>query len=578
MIFSGMLPGALAALLISLGLKMVFFKQSFRLPPEILYLYCILPFLAGGFYTYLAAVTACVLLLGLMRRQVLHIPCNASLAVCWILFAGYCITPFWAADKGMAVFGIVRYFPLVLLGCLLPQYTSQQRMQFLSVLPLCGAAMTLTGCLLWLFPAAKDLVTVNGRLSGFLQYPNTFAAFLLTGIAVLGAKSRPKATDYLTGAVLIAGLFLSGSRTGVLLLALLLPAIGVVHKKISPAVLIVSAAAAGILVFILTSGEKQITFLGRDIGSLFVRFLYYKDALPVVWNHPLGLGYLGYRALEGTFQTSRYTVSFVHSGFLQLMLDIGWLPALLLLFCIGKTLFSPKTTATAKLVLLVLTGHCLLDFDLQFFLFWAILLMCLDWEEGKVFFLKRNTIPTVAAALIIAAGSIWLSLGDFFFQSKRPDLTLQLTPFHTNALAAQLQKTSNIQTLDLLADSILEKNPTHSLAYSAKANAAFSRGQAEQTIRYKEKAIQCAPYTLAEYCDYLEKLYRLMELFVESGDQTSAVFCLEKILSVPEMMEAVAAKTDPLAHRTGNSTDLELPHNYQKLVDALAEANLPATS
>ena len=69
-----------------------------------------------------------------------------------------------------------------------------------------------------------------------------------------------------------------------------------------------------------------------------------------------------------------------------------------------------------------------------------------------------------------------------------------------------------------------------------------------------------------------------MELFVESGDQTSAVFCLEKILSVPEMMEAVAAKTDPLAHRTGNSTDLELPHNYQKLVDALAEANLPATS
>ena len=104
--------------------------------------------------------------------------------------------------------------------------------------------MTLTGCLLWLFPAAKDLVTVNGRLSGFLQYPNTFAAFLLTGIAVLGAKSRPKATDYLTGAVLIAGLFLSGSRTGVLLLALLLPTIGVVHKKISPAVLIVSAAAA----------------------------------------------------------------------------------------------------------------------------------------------------------------------------------------------------------------------------------------------------------------------------------------------------------------------------------------------
>ena len=41
---------------------------------------------------------------------------------------------------------------------------------------------------------------------------------------------------------------------------------------------------------------------------------------------------------------------------------------------------------------------------------------------------------------------------------------------------------------------------------------------------------------------------------------------MKKILAVPEMMEAVAAKTDPLADKTSNDTDLTLPDAYQNLI------------
>jgi tetratricopeptide (TPR) repeat protein len=221
----------------------------------------------------------------------------------------------------------------------------------------------------------------------------------------------------------------------------------------------------------------------------------------------------------------------------------------------------------------VLTCHSLIDFDIEFFLFWAILLLCLDTEPATVYHLRNAKIPsivTVATLLLLCA---WLGLGDLLYQSGNYEKALKIAPFHTDALAASLKTTSDPDELDRLSDRILNLNPTHSLAYSAKANAAFARGNITDMIHYKEVAIQYAPYSIAEYCDYIEKLYIVMELYVKSADQNSAAFCLEKILSVPERMNAVASKTNPLAWRTGNNTEMVLPDSYLQLLEILAENN-----
>ena len=288
--------------------------HAIQIPLSFWYLFWFLPFLAGGFHTYMAAMTAIILLADLFRmicvRRHLNIAMSISVVTCVVIVLGYCLTPFWAADRGMAVWGIPRCCPVLLLSILLMQYPDDQKKHCFILIPICGAVMTIASCILWCIPATQDFVMINGRLSGFLQYPNTFAAFLLAGIAVLAMTPGKKVPLLLLGFVLIAGILLSGNRTSILLLAFLVPAIYILQKKNGIIVLILVAAVTLIASLFLIRRGDQITFLGRDIGSLFVRILYYKDALPIILQHPFGLGYMGYRALETTFQTSRYTVSF----------------------------------------------------------------------------------------------------------------------------------------------------------------------------------------------------------------------------------------------------------------------------
>jgi len=348
----GIILGVLIAACSAFAVNLLLHRQAMQVPLSFWYLFWFLPFLAGGFHTYMAAITVIIIFADLCRlgciKHHLNIHINISCVTCIAIVLGYSITPFWAADRGMAVLGILRYCPVLLFSILLMQYPEDQKKQFFTLIPVCGAVMTIMSCILWGIPATQDFVAVNGRLSGFLQYPNTFAAFLLTGVAVLGMTQPRRISVFLLGFVLIAGILLSGSRTSILLLAFLFPAIWVLQKKKGAAALLMITAIAIVSAFFLIKRGEQITFLGRDIGSLFVRALYYKDALPVIMRHPFGLGYMGYRALEATFQTSRYTVSFVHSSLLQLMLDIGWIPSLLFFVCIGKNLFSHKIAPTKK--------------------------------------------------------------------------------------------------------------------------------------------------------------------------------------------------------------------------------------
>lgn len=551
-------------------------KKRNSIPLWIWYLFLILPFWAGGFHTYTAVMTVIIFLTALGReyskKGYLQIVLNQASILCFTVMLGFCITPLWAADRGLAVFGILRYLPVPLQALLLMQYSQKQKPDFFPVLPICGTAMTIVGCILWAVPSTRDYVVVNGRLSGFLQYPNTFAAFLLAGIAVQWTNKNRKKLDCLVDGVLIAGILLSGSRTAVFLLILLTLGI-LTPKKIRPAAMCAAAVILCGLCAVLVKREPQITILGRDIGSFLVRILYYRDAMPVILRNPFGLGYMGYRALETTFQTSRYTVSFVHSGLLQMLLDIGWIPSFLFAGVLLKTLCSRKTPSTEKMVLLMISAHAMVDFDLQFFLFWSILLLCLDFEEGTAFHLKISNPVKAIAAISVLMLSAWLGLGDWCYRTGNHETALRITPFHTDALAEQLKSAADPEEMERCADRILELNPTYALAYSAKANAAYARGQVLEMIQNKERAIQLTPYTVEEYCDYIEKLYTVLELFVQKGDTESAAYCLKKLLSVPVMLEATAAKTDPLAYQTGNNSELILPEPYQQLITTLANAN-----
>ena len=550
--------------------------KKYKIAPSPVYFYLLflLPFLAGGFHTYAAPLTAAVLMAELIRtvrgRKQLRFVWDRNTLTVLVLVLGYCVTPLWAADKGMAVFGICRYLPLVPLYLLLMQQNREDREQALILVPVCGVIMTVISGILFLIPGLRDLVTVNGRLSGFFQYPNAYATFLLIGIALLGSGQGRTLPRLAAGAVLLAGLFLSGSRTGVLLLAVVLPGLAVVRGKlrtvyagILSGTVILAAAAA-----VLFAGGSELQLIGRDLGSVFVRLLYYKDAIPVILKHPFGIGYMGYRAMEASFQTGRYSVSFVHNSILQLLLDIGWIPAAMFVWCSIKSLFSKNVSAAGKLALLTLLLHSLLEFSFQFFIFWCVVLLLWDTEGGKVRSVRKTgwLVPLLVPVFLLC---LWLGGSDLLYRTGKIDTVLKLTPFHTEAMAEKLTKLSNDRELDALADRILALNPTHSLACSAKANAALMRGEVKNMIRWKEDAIACSPYATEEYCDYIDKLYALAVRYAQLGDSDSASYCLDKILEIPGKLDRVRDGTHPLAYLTTTDSLPELPAAYLDLIDTL---------
>ena len=74
-----------------------------------------LPFAAGGFHGYTTAfcgifISVCLIRLA-QKQRYLTIYLNLSFVAVFTVFFASCVTPFWAADKGMALFGVLRWIP-----------------------------------------------------------------------------------------------------------------------------------------------------------------------------------------------------------------------------------------------------------------------------------------------------------------------------------------------------------------------------------------------------------------------------------------------------------------------------------
>ena len=536
-----------------------------------------LPFCAGGFHTGTAAVLCLLLTLALLeqlhKNTCFQFHANPESLSLLTVFLACCLTPLWAADKGMAVFAIPRYLPPVLFALVLMQSKDDLPSQILDLIPFSGCLMTLASGFLLFLPGLRDQVIVNGRLAGFFQYPNSFAAFALAGLVLQSFRSSK--WTFPICCLLMAGIVLSGSKTVFVLMLVLLAAILLLRRQKTLLLLIpglLLALGLGLLANHsgLLAQAHRFTQIEATSGTFLVRLLYYRDALPTIFRHPFGIGYLGYPAIQGTIQTGRYAVTYIHNGLLQLLLDMGWLPAVLLSFVLLRTLLSRETAPAKRLLLLAVLGHCMLDFDLQFASFWILILCCLNLRGGKPRQFAGKKIPALLVTILTVI-SLWLGTGDCLYRLKKVDACLTVTPFHTEALSTKLTATGDAAQLDALADKILARNPTHSLAYSAKANVALSKGDILSMIRWKEEAIRLSPYTTEEYCDYFRKLYWALEQFLQMGDLQSASQCREKLLQIPQMMASVSRRTSPLAWKTGDDPTLALPAEYTALLEVLKE-------
>lgn len=533
----------------------------------------------GLFYEFLscaASIALCVYLIYTIKKNggfVFKKNLGGITAVIIPLFYG--LSAFWAVDPGMAFIGFFKFLPIALFTLVIMQF-KKDGMEYLDILPTTAALMTVVSGLLALIPPISEIFAPAGRLAGFLQYSNTFALILLVSVIITATKEKLNVVDHIYLVIFLLGILLSGSRTvfALTLLAIVLLIIFHKSKRTKLTLLIITAAgiAAGVLYAVLSGNFDTIgRFLTTSLEeSTFVgRFLYFYDALPLILNNPFGTGYLGFYYLQQSIQTGLYSVRYVHNDILQIMLDIGWIPAVMLIAAVAHSFFKKGTSLQKRLILLVMTAHCMFDFDLQFIAVFFIYILMIDCEKGKEYRLKGFSITRQIPSIIIGCSSAYMMTALAAAWTNSHAFSNALYPFNTDVSVALLTEETDPVQMDKLADKIISQNKYVTVAYSAKAAYAYSNGDFTNVIKFKDLALQNAPLIYEEYEGYVIMLLTGYELYMQANDIQSAEYCRTKIAEVVNALNSVNSKLSVLGKKIDDQPHTQLPQELLQYIDNL---------
>lgn len=529
-------------------------------------IFCFSPFLIGVYYEWLSCIVSLFLVGYLFYCRIaagkIKFPLTPLMAACSVIVIFFAISPLWAVDKGMTVFGAVKFLPLPLFCISISQTESSQRDKLLMTVPVTGTVMTAVSFALSLVPKLSGFFLVSGRLSGFFQYSNTFAAYLIVGLIITVLGYKKFSLQIPISAILLFGIFMSGSRTVFILLALsvLFFIIFIKNKKTKFLILGIFISLT-VLAAIFAAVTGRLDTIGRFLtaslnSSTFIgRILYYKDSLPVILKHPLGLGYMGYYFLQGSFKTGVYTVVNIHNDFLQILLDIGWLPFAICIWAAVKAFI--KCPPMSKAVIAAILSHCLLDFDLQYISVCFVLIVAMS-DEPKKFLEIRSKSGISLLCIAATALQFYFGIAAGLYYFNEYSAAAKIYPAYTSAYVEMISYGESIEEMDALADEIFKYNDSVSIAHSIKGRAAFARGDVESMIEYMRGAVLLSRYRIDEYRDYRDMLKLAINAYENAGDENSAEYCREYLAEIYMILKRTEQTTSPLAWKIDVKPILEM--------------------
>lgn len=535
------------------------------------------PFIIGGYHMWISALLSLVLfgyivVIILKSKEKINIEVDVSLLSLILIPASYLVVSLWAIDSSTAVYGFIKFLPLVPFAILISQLNTKEKNELLDTVPVSAIAMGTISYGLSFISELSDYFLVASRLGGFFQYPNTFAAYCLAGLAILLFKEKLTYKEWIMSALLVGIVFLTGSRTSFVFLIIVCAILffRISYKNKLRLVALIGGAIALSLVIVALTGNIQTVgrylTISLESSTLLGRLLYYKDAIPVILKNPFGLGYYGYYFSQTSFQTGVYSTAFVHNEFLQLLLDIGWIPSILFFFVLGKSFLSKKINSVQKTVMFIILGHSFFDFDLQFLSIFLILILTLDFDNRKLVSFKSGKFIHIAVSSALVAVSLFFGIINGLFLLGNYETVEKIYGKDTQSQIFLMQDSTSYDDIASYSESILSRNEYIAIAYDAKANEAYKEGNIKAVIDYKDKAIAVAPYKISEYNDYCEKLINITSLYIKNGDYDSAEYCIEKLVDVQRKIDETKQKTSSLAWKIKDKPELELDEKYQDYI------------
>ena len=513
--------------------------------------------LFGGFYSFsvyfVGAMILLLLFLWLGKTKKSKLAKDemfyGSILLCVSAFASV----FAGVNKGMAWLGFLRVVVLLLWVFYLMQLSAKQRERGLSVLPWTGGIMVIVGLLslsvMQIFPSVTGWFWQAERFGGTFQYSNTCALFLIIGMIILSGQTKVDKKELILFDLLLVGVFLTGSKGGILLLVPVFIWIVVKRKSFreNGICMILVLAIAG-LIYGFVSGNFQniarIYTLFRYPSTLLGRLLYMKDAFPILFSHPLGIGYMGYAGMQSAIQTGVYTSLFVHNDWLQMGLDYGWLFLFVALGVVIYQLVKGRQETYKKVALFVICFYSLLEFHLQYLSIVMVIPLLMDVRENtlvekKSVVAKENQILSLVGLLLFG----YFGIASFCTYAGKYETALSMYPYDTQALEAVLMQESDKITATALAEDILSIHPYSTESYNVLAYGALMDGSYEKALNYKLEVLKMEKYDTIQYGDFVS-----MVETIQYVSEANKALCEKKLEEMQRILEETKERTDTLAY------------------------------
>lgn len=543
--------------------------------PTFFSLFIFLLIAAGGYYEWINAIAGVffsVYFVLFREEKKEQIQVKTYLYFPFFLLLFYCVSCFYAIDSGMALTGVVKKCVPFLFALCLSILPNENKQKLLYRIPEIACTITLLALILALIPRFRPHIFMAGRFAGTFGYANTYALFLLIALLLLlarnqGLKTAPISKKVLgykigMGLFLTISLWLTGSRY-TLVLAFIVLIIYALHEKSSrkwSAIILSILAGSTIFTGIFcTQIEAMGRFFTTNLSSLYGRFLYWQDALTLLKKYPFGMGYLGYFYKQTEIQTGVYTVRYVHNDLLQLMLDIGLIPTLILLFFLVRALLNRERTFLEKLLLTTLLAHSMLEFDFEHTSIACLFILILSCSKETFSLSIKKLLP---APILLGLFCLYFSIPLSLYAAEKTAAAAAIYPVYTDAITANLSQEEDADTAKDLAFQILKQNDTVSLAYDALAEVAYLNNDFSSFTRNKEAAIRRNKFDKNEYISYLSMLNEML-----ATDEFHTV-ALAKMKDVLSLIETNKKTVSALGKKIDDKVDIDMPDD---VVDEISE-------
>lgn len=175
-----------------------------------------------------------------------------------------------------------------------------------------------------------------------------------------------------------------------------------------------------------TTLQDKINDISLETGSALGRTGMYSDSLRISLDSPiLGAGGEGWKILYPIYQTEPYYSNEIHNGYLEMVLDIGWLGAILFLTILTIYLYAMfqyrraqnkeyQVVTAGIIAIFVILFHSFIDFDFSYGTVWFIIFtafaLYLPIDEKYARLKQKNMNSDKANELLSVIGRSVLSL------------------------------------------------------------------------------------------------------------------------------------------------------------------------